>query len=313
MRVVLLDDFHPVISDSLANWNWDILDGKNWSVEDFKKNASTLDGLIIRSSFSLDKKVLKLAKNLKFIGRPGSGLENIDLKYCKENNIEVFRSPEGNCDALAEHALGMLLALVNNIPKVNLEVRNGLWRREENRGFELMGKTMGIIGYGYMGKAFAQRLAGFGIRIIAYDKYISGFGNSIVEEVELNKIFEEADFVSLHTPLSEETTGLVDEKFIEKFKNPFFLINTARGKSVVLKDLVAALKSKKILGACLDVLEIETRDFRIEKTDNNFFYELTTFENVILSPHIAGWTYESKKKMGEVIINKIKQKFILKS
>ena len=164
-----------------------------------------------------------------------------------------------------------------------------------------------------MGKAFAQRLAGFGIRIIAYDKYISGFGNSIVEEVELNKIFEEANFVSLHTPLSEETTGLVDEKFIEKFKNPFFLINTARGKSVILKDLVAALKSKKILGACLDVLEIETRDFRIEKTNNNIFEELTTFENVILSPHIAGWTYESKKKMGEVIIEKIKQKFILKS
>ena len=311
MRVALLDDFHPLISESFSKWNWEYMDCKDWSLEDFKTNAHNLEGIVIRSKFALDKSLLKLANKLKFIARPGSGLEHIDLEYCQKKNIEVFRSPEGNSDALAEHALGMLLSLVNNLQKANAEVKNNIWKREENRGSELKGKVMGIIGFGYMGRAFAQRLTGFGMEIIAYDKYKSGFKTKYVQEVTLNKIFEKSDFVSLHTPLNKDTIGMVNKNFIEKFKKSFVLINTARGQSVILKDLNKALKTNKILGACLDVLEVELKNFNIKNTSNKNFEQLKKFENVILSPHIAGWTKESKKKMASIIIEKIHKKFIL--
>ena len=311
MRIVVLDDFSPIINQTLSNWNWQVINGQNWTLEDFKKNSSQLEGIIIRSKFSLDREHLTLAKKLKFIARPGSGLENIDLKYCEENNIEVFRSPEGNRDALAEHTLGMLLSLINNLNIANSEVRNNIWEREKNRGTELKGKVMAIIGYGYMGKAFAQRLNGFEMEVIAYDKYISGFGTNHVKEVNLEEIFQRADFVSLHTPLSVETIGIMNSSFFEKFKKPFILINTARGKSVILKDLVESLSSKKIIGACLDVLEIESSNFSIKNSNNKYFEDLKKFQNVVLSPHIAGWSYESKEKMAKVILEKIHLKFIL--
>ena len=312
MIVALLDDFHPFISESFSKWNWEYIDCKNWSLEDFKANAHLFEGIVIRSKFALNASHLKLAKSLKFIARPGSGLENIDLDYCQNNNIIVFRSPEGNCDALAEHTLGMLLSLINHLNSVDIEVRNNIWEREKNRGTELKGKVMAIIGYGYMGKAFAQRLMGFEMEVIAYDKYISGFGNSYIQEVTLEEIFHRADFLSLHTPLNHNTVKMVNKNFIEKFKKSFILINTARGKSVVLKDLIEALKSKKILGACLDVLEIEKKDFNLKIPLNKSFEKLKKIENVILSPHIAGWTKESKEKMAEVIIEKIHKKFISK-
>ena len=311
MRIVVLDDFSPIINQTLSNWNWQVINGQNWTLEDFKKNSSQLEGIIIRSKFSLDREHLTLAKKLKFIARPGSGLENIDLKYCEENNIEVFRSPEGNRDALAEHTLGMLLSLINHLNIANNEVRSNIWEREKNRGTELKGKVMAIIGYGYMGKAFAQRLNGFEMEVIAYDKYISGFGTSHVKEVNLEEIFQRADFVSLHTPLSVETIGIMNSSFFEKFKKPFILINTARGKSVILKDLVESLSSKKIIGACLDVLEIESSNFSIKNSNNKYFEDLKKFQNVVLSPHIAGWSYESKEKMAKVILEKIHLKFIL--
>ena len=222
MRVALLDDFHPLISESFSKWDWDYMDCKHWSLEDFKANAHSLDGIVIRSKFSLNESHLKLANKLKFIARPGSGLEHIDLDYCQRNNIEVFRSPEGNCDALAEHALGMLLSLINNLHKVNIEVKNNIWKREENRGIELKGKVMGIIGFGYMGRAFAERLKGFGMEIIAYDKYKSGFETKYVQEVTLNEIFEKSDFVSLHTPLNRDTIGMVNKKFLENLKNHLY-------------------------------------------------------------------------------------------
>ena len=311
MRVALLDDFSPLIQQTLSNWNWQVINGQNWSLKDYKKNASQLEGIIIRSKFPLSKEHLLMAKKLKFIGRPGSGLENIDLKYCKENNIEVFRSPEGNRDALAEHTLGMLLSLVNHLNIVGIEVRNNVWEREKNRGTELKGKVMAIIGYGYMGKAFAQRLMGFEMEVIAYDKYISGFGNSHVEEVSLEEIFQRADIVSLHTPLSTETIGMMNSSLFEKFKKPIVVINTARGKSLVVEDLIDSLNSKKIIGACLDVLDIESSNFNLNKATSQSFEELKKFNNVILSPHIAGWSYESKEKMAQVILEKIRQKFIL--
>ncbi len=311
MRVALLDDFSPLIQQTLSNWNWQVINGQNWSLKDYKKNASQLEGIIIRSKFPLSKEHLLMAKKLKFIGRPGSGLENIDLKYCKENNIEVFRSPEGNRDALAEHTLGMLLSLFNHLNIVDIEVRNNVWEREKNRGTELKGKVMAIIGYGYMGKAFAQRLMGFEMEVIAYDKYISGFGNSHVEEVSLEEIFQRADIVSLHTPLSTETIGMMNSSLFEKFKKPIVVINTARGKSLVVEDLIDSLNSKKIIGACLDVLDIESSNFNLNKATSQSFEKLKKFNNVILSPHIAGWSYESKEKMAQVILEKIRQKFIL--
>ena len=311
MRVALLDDFSPLIQQTLSTWNWQVINGQNWSLKDYKKNASQLEGIIIRSKFPLSKEHLLMAKKLKFIGRPGSGLENIDLKYCKENNIEVFRSPEGNRDALAEHTLGMLLSLFNHLNIVDIEVRNNVWEREKNRGTELKGKVMAIIGYGHMGKAFAQRLMGFEMEVIAYDKYISGFGNSHVEEVSLEEIFQRADIVSLHTPLSTETIGMMNSSLFEKFKKPIVVINTARGKSLVVEDLIDSLNSKKIIGACLDVLDIESSNFNLNKATSQSFEKLKKFNNVILSPHIAGWSYESKEKMAQVILEKIRQKFIL--
>ena len=311
MRIVLLDDFSPIINQTLSNWNWQVINGQNWTLEDFKKHASEIEGIIIRSKFPLDKDLLTMTKKLKLIARPGSGLENIDLKYCKENNIEVFRSPEGNRDALAEHTLGMLLCLKNHLNIVDDEVRNDIWERERNRGTELKGKVMAIIGYGHMGKAFAQRLTGFEMEVIAYDKYISGFGTNHVKEVNLEEIFQRADFVSLHTPLSNETTGMMNSSFFKKFKKPFIVINTARGKSLVVEDLIDSLDSKKIIGACLDVLDIESSDFSLNKTKIKSFEKLKKFNNVVLSPHIAGWSYESKEKMAKVILEKIHQKFIV--
>jgi D-3-phosphoglycerate dehydrogenase len=311
MRIALLDDFSPIINQTFSNWNWQVINGQNWTLEDFKKNANQFEGIIIRSKFPLDREHLTLAKKLKFIARPGSGLENIDLKYCKENNIEVFRSPEGNRDALAEHTVGMLLSLINNLNIVNSEVRNNIWEREKNRGTELKGKVMAIIGYGYMGKAFAQRLNGFEMEVIAYDKYTSGFGTNHVKEVNLEEIFQRADFVSLHTPLSSETIGIMNKSFFEKFKKPIIVINTARGKSLVLEDLINSLNSKKIIGACLDVLEFESSSFSLNKAENKSFEKLKKFNNVVLSPHIAGWSYESKEKMAQVILEKIHLKFRL--
>ena len=311
MRIVLLDDFSPIINQTLSNWNWQVINGQNWTLEDFKKHASEIEGIIIRSKFPLGREHLIMAKKLKFIARPGSGLENIDLKYCKKNNVEVFRSPEGNRDALAEHTLGMLLCLKNHLNIVDDEVRNDIWERERNRGTELKGKVMAIIGYGHMGKAFAQRLTGFEMEVIAYDKYISGFGNSHVEEVSLEEIFQRADIVSLHTPLSTETIGMMNSSLFEKFKKPIVVINTARGKSLVVEDLIDSLNSKKIIGACLDVLDIESSNFNLNKATSQSFEKLKKFNNVILSPHIAGWSYESKEKMAQVILEKIRQKFIL--
>ena len=310
MKIALLDDFHEIIESTLIDWGCEIIDGKDWTTSDFKKNSRILDGLIIRSRIPLDETSLKCAKNLKFIARPGAGLENIDLSYCEKNNIKVFRSPEGNRDAVAEHTIAMILMLINNIRTSDLQIRNGIWERESNRGNELKGKTFAIIGYGYMGKALSKRLSGFDLNVIAYDKYLTNYGSKLAKEVVLSEVFETADFVSLHTPLSEETIGMVNELFINRFKKPFYLINTARGQSVVLKDLVSAIKNKKILGACLDVLELESSSFEnFDFSADKNFLSLTKMDNVIFTSHIAGWTQESKIKMASVILQKIESNF----
>ena len=310
MKVVLLDDFHHLINETLLKWGFEVIDGKGFKPKDLT-SVKDLDGIFVRSSIPLNKSVLSQLESLKFIARPGAGLENIDIKYCKEVNISVFRSPEGNRDALAEHTMGMILSLINNINTSNIEVRDGIWLREANRGIELKGKVFAIIGYGYMGEALAKRLKGFDVTVVAYDKYKTNFSSNYVEEVSMDYIYKNADFVSLHTPLNPETKDLVNTSFINLFNKPFLLINTARGHSVIISDLIEALENQKIIGACLDVLEFESTSFeKFSYADNPNFKLLVKFKNVLLTPHIAGWTVESKEKMAQVILNKIQYKFI---
>ena len=311
MKVALLDNVHPLFEKTFNNWGWETVSAQTWSIQDFQNKAEDINGIVIRSRISLNQQNLSFAKNLKFIARPGSGLENIDLKYCKRKNIEVFRSPEGNRDALAEHVMGMILMLNNHLFRSNIQVREYIWDRESNRGAEIMGKTFAIIGYGFMGEALAKRLSGFGVNVIAYDKYKKDFSSSFVKEVSLKEVFQSADYVSLHTPLSLETIGFFNKEFISHFQKPIIFINSARGKSVVLNDLVEALDSGKITGACLDVLELESSSFENVDLSNTSFAKLKKMDNVILSPHIAGWTNEAKYKMAFFLLEKIKNKFFL--
>ena len=265
------------------------------------------DGLILRSRFSIDKEFLDAAKNLKFIGRVGAGLENIDCDYAAQKGIHLIAAPEGNRNAVGEHALGMLLSLFNNLNKADQEVRSGKWLREDNRGIELDGKTIGIIGYGNMGKAFAKKLRGFEVEVICYD-IKAHVGDDNAKQISLQEFQEKVDVVSLHTPQTPMTLDMINAEFINAFKKPFWFLNTARGKSVVTKDLVAALKSKKILGAGLDVLEYEKSSFEDLFTSEmpNAFKYLIQAENVLLTPHVAGWTVESKEKLAQTIVDKIK-------
>jgi D-3-phosphoglycerate dehydrogenase / 2-oxoglutarate reductase len=306
MKILILDQNHSIIKDSFLSNGFDVTEDYSSPKEVIENTASNYDGIIIRGRFTIDKTFLDAAINLKFIGRVGAGLENIDCEYAKEKNIQLFNAPEGNKDALGEHSLGMLLMLLHRIKIADNEVRNGIWLREENRGDELMGKTVGIIGYGNMGKAFAKRLSGFSVTTICYD-ILPNVGDENAKQVNLETLFSETEVLSIHTPLTNETNKIIDASFINQFKKPFYFINTARGKCVVTKDLVEAIKQEKIKGACLDVLEYEKSSF------DNFFTQdipdefnwLIHSEKVILSPHIAGWTIQSKEKLGSVLANKI--------
>ncbi len=297
------------MATGLADLGFEIIEDFESSKEQMESTISDVSGIVIRSRFPLDKEFLEKAVRLSFIGRVGAGLENIDLLTANRLGIKSFNAPEGNRDAVGEHALGMLLMLFNHLKKADAEVRKGIWKREENRGLEISGKTVGIIGYGNMGSAFAEKLRGLGCEILAYDKYKKGFENGYAKEVSLKEIQAKSDILSLHIPQTEETIGMVNENFIKSFKKDFYLINTARGKIVKTSALVNALNSGKISGACLDVLEYESSSF-----ENLFgadlpgdFNHLTQAENVILSPHVAGWTAESKKKMAQIILGKIKR------
>lgn len=311
MKVAFIDDVHPLIAERMQKSGWQCDYFLKESRNEILQIIKEYDGLILRSRIKIDKEFLQKAINLKFIGRPGAGLENIDLNYCNQKSILVFRSPEGNRDAVAEHVIGMILMLINNLKKGDAEVRKGIWLREENRGIELMNKTFAIIGYGYMGEAVAKRLQGFGMTVIAYDKYKTNYSSNIVKEVTLQEVFDQADFVSLHTSLTTETIGMVNSEFINKFKKPFYFINTARGKSVITEDLVKGIKNNKVLGVCLDVLEYEKSSF--SNLDFNDLPEAMQFlvssEKAILTPHIAGWTHEAKNKMGHFLVDKIMNYF----
>ena len=307
MKILHLDSNHDILAKKLEEAGFENYFDFTSSKEEIMNVIATYDGIVVRSRFPIDREFLSAATHLKCIGRVGAGLENIDLDYTAANNIACYNAPEGNRNAVGEHALGMLLSLFNHLNKGDKEVRSGLWQREENRGVELDGKTVGLIGYGNMGKAFAKKLSGFDCKVICYDiKEHVGDKNS--QQVSLKELQEQSDVLSLHTPQTPLTVNMIDAAFIATFKKPFYLINTARGKSVVTEDLVAGLKTNKILAAGLDVLEYEKGSFESLFRDSEIpqaFKELLEMENVLLSPHVAGWTVESKYKLAEVIADKI--------
>ncbi len=307
MKVALVDTVHPDLPKGLKELGFTVVELFTETDLTLIEKLQSCVGIIIRSRFPLTRDFLVQLPNLQFIGRVGAGLENIDEQAAEELNIQLFSAPEGNRNAVAEHALGMLLMLFNNLKKADTEVRNGKWLREENRGVEVEGKTIGIIGFGNMGSAFARKLRGFDVKILAYDKYKTGFGTNEVEEVDLKTLQKNVNVLSLHIPQTEETIGMVNDTFISAFSKPFYLINTARGKVVQTEALVNALKSGKLLGACLDVLEYEKASFEsmfAQQLPTDFTY-LTSAKNVLLSPHIAGWTVESNQKMAQVLLSKI--------
>ncbi|HIB36831.1 2-hydroxyacid dehydrogenase [Mesonia sp.] len=316
MKVLHLDKNHPLILEQLQELGFRNEEDYTSSKEEILQKIDAYDGIIIRSRFKLDQAFLSAAKNLKFIGRLGAGLENIDTEFASAQGIKLFSAPEGNRNAVGEHALGMLLSLFNKLNKADREVRNGKWLREENRGVELEGKTVGIIGYGNMGKSFAKKLQGFDVKVLCYDIQ-ENVGDQFAKQVSLEEFQQKVEVLSLHTPLTEKTNKMIDAKFINSFKNKFWIINTGRGQSVVTSDLVEALKSGKVLGAGLDVLEYEKTSFENLFTSAaqmpEAFQYLINAENVLLSPHVAGWTIESKRKLAQVIVDKIKAEFISKS
>jgi D-3-phosphoglycerate dehydrogenase len=311
MKILHLDSNHPLLLNELNDLGFVNDEDYSSTKQEIEAKIHLYDGFIIRSRFSIDKKFLNKATKLKFIGRVGAGLENIDCEYATSKKIELIAAPEGNRNAVGEHSLAMLLSLFNKLNKADKEVRNGKWLREENRGIELDGKTVALIGYGNMGKYFAKKLRGFDVEVLCYD-IKPGVSDQNCKQVSLLEIQEKADVLSLHTPQTDLTKNMINTDFINSFKKDFWLINTARGSSIVTKDLVIALKSGKILGAGLDVLEYEKSSFENlfsnEKLPDAFQY-LIHSENVLLSPHIAGWTIESNQKLAQTIVNKIKEKY----
>ena len=311
MKILHLDSNHPLLINQLIDLGYINHEDYTSSKTEIEAKISDYDGLIIRSRFSIDSQFLDAAKNLKFIGRVGAGLENIDCDYAEEKGIFLISAPEGNRNAVGEHALGMLLSLFNKLNKADKEVSEGKWLREANRGLELDGKTLGLIGYGNMGKAFAKKLRGFDVDVLCYD-IKPNVGDENARQVSLNELQEKADVLSLHTPQTPITLNMVNSEFINSFKKPFWLINTARGKSVVTNHLVEALKSGKVLGAGLDVLEYEKASFENLFSSEHMpkaFQYLIEAENVLLTPHVAGWTIESNIKLAQTIVDKIKAKF----
>ena len=311
MKILHLDTNHPILIEQLNSLGFTNDEDYTSSKAEVIAKIHLYDGLIIRSRFSIDASFLEKAKNLKFIGRVGAGLENIDCSYAKNNGITLIAAPEGNRNAVGEHCLGMLLSLFNKLNKANGEIKKGQWLREENRGVELDGKTIGIIGYGNMGKSFAKKLRGFDVEVLCYDLK-PNISDDCCKQVSLREFQQKVDVLSLHTPQTELTRNMVNTNFIQGFKKNFWLLNTARGTSVVTKDLVIALKSGKILGAGLDVLEYEKASFENLFTNDNIpkaFQYLINSNKVLLSPHVAGWTIESKEKLAQTIVEKIKNNY----
>lgn len=308
INILIIDDLHPVFFEKTDKELFNINYLPQIEVEKIPELLKNTDVLILRSKTYVNEKLCKNANRMKLVARAGSGLDNIDLEWVENNGINVINTPEANRTSVAEQAAGMILSLFANIVKGDREVREKKWDREGNRGEELFGKTLAIIGYGNTGSEFAKVMSGFGVKILAYDKFKSGFSSDIVNEAEMDEIFDDTDILSLHIPLTNETRNLVNADFIQKFKKSITLLNTSRGEIVNTHDVIKALESRKIKGFATDVLENE-KVGKLTKIQNEEFEKLCSFVQVIITPHVAGWTKESYKKISEVLANKINDYF----
>lgn len=297
-----MDDIHPVFMESVKRAGFLVDYKPDITFDEAIECIPHYEGLVLRSKFLVKPDFIDAGKKLRIIARAGAGVDNIDTAYAEGKGIKLISAPEGNCDAVAEHMLGMLLSLLHNLRMGDLEIRQGLWRREENRGFELGGKVVGLIGYGNNGQAMARKLSGFGVKVFAYDKYRVDYGDAFAEEASMDTIFRKADVLSLHIPLTTETRELVDAEFLAKFEKAIYFINGSRGETVAIKDVVAALHERKIIAAAFDVLPIEKFPALLEA---DWFEELKGFSNVQLSPHVAGWTVESYYKIAKILAEKV--------
>lgn len=301
-KILIVDDLHPVFKNRAEELGYEVDDLPKITRAETLAAISGYEGIAVRTKFKIDKELIDAAPQLKFVARAGAGLDNIDEAYAKEKNIILINAPEGNRDALGEHAIAMLLSVINNLRKSDLEIRNGIWDREGNRGWELKGKTVGIIGYGFMGSSFAKKLSGFDVKVIAYDKYKTGFSDAYAQECSMEEIVKHSDVLSLHIPLTAETRQMVDAEYLYYFKKNIFFINTARGEIVNTKAVLAAINSGKIMAAGLDVLEAEKFPNLAEQA---WYDELKASDKVLLSPHIGGWTFDSYRKISEVLADKL--------
>lgn len=303
-KILIVDDLHPAFKDRAAQLGYEVDDLPKITRAETLAVIAGYDGIAVRTKFKIDRELMEAAPRLKFVARAGAGLDNIDEAYAKEKNIQLLNAPEGNRDAVGEHAMGMLLSLINNHRKADIEIRNGIWDREGNRGWELKGKTVGIIGYGFMGSSMAKKLSGFEVNVIAYDKYKTGFSDAYARECSMEEIVKHSDVLSLHIPLTAETRQMVNEEYLYHFKKNIFFINTARGEIVNTKAVLKAINSGKILGAGLDVLEAEKFPNLAEQS---WYEELSASQKVILTPHVGGWTFDSYRKISEVLADKLER------
>ncbi|GAA4094632.1 NAD(P)-dependent oxidoreductase [Mucilaginibacter panaciglaebae] len=301
-NILIVDDIHPIFIEQAEALGYKCDYQPTIKLEEAMQIIANYAGLVIRSKFNVDKPVMDAAASLRFVCRAGAGMDNIAVAYAAEKNLTLINASEGNMDAVGEHAVGMLLSLMNHFNTADAEIRNGEWKREANRGFELKGKTVGIIGYGFMGKSFAKKLSGFEVDVIAYDKYKTGFSDRYAREVSMEEIVKYSDVLSVHVPLTKETNGMINDELLFHFKKPIFFINTSRGKVAKVRAVLNAIKDGKILGAGLDVLETEKFPALDEQ---EWFDDLKRSGKVLLTPHVAGWTFDSYRKISEVMAGKL--------
>lgn len=301
-KILIVDDLHPAFKLKALELGYEVDDRPLITRAETMAVIGTYDGIAVRTKFQIDRELFDAAPNLRFVARAGAGLDNIDVAYAEQRGVTLMNAPEGNCDAVGEHAVGMLLSLANHFRKADQQVRSGIWDREDNRGWELKGKTVGIIGYGFMGQSFAKKLSGFGVQVIAYDKYKTGFSDQYAREVSMEEIVKHSDVLSLHIPLTSETRQLVTAEYLLHFKKPIFFISTARGEITNTRAVLNAIASGKIVGAALDVLEVEKFP---KLAEQEWFPDLVNSGQVILTPHVAGWTFDSYRKISEVLAEKL--------
>ncbi|MFA9215057.1 MAG: NAD(P)-dependent oxidoreductase [Candidatus Methylacidiphilales bacterium] len=304
MKVLIIDDVSSLLTDGLEKIGYQVTYLPTINRNEILQIIAPFEVLVVRSKTLINQEILNAAPNLKIIARAGSGLDNIDLGLANQKGIYCFNAGQANADAVGEHTLGMLLSLMRNLAKADLEVRNKIWDREGNRGYELNGKTVGIIGFGNTGKAFAKKLSGFDVKILVYDKYLENYSNQNAQEAKLEQIFEEADILSLHIPLTTETKNWINANFFTQFKKNIYLLNMCRGEVVNMPETIEYLNNSKIKGACFDVLENEKINTLSNQQQKDFDY-LINNKNVVLSPHIAGWTFESYEKIAQSILLKL--------